>query len=173
MRPALISLAFLATSLQAQDLIQYDMEQLPIAMMELEGGDFFATLYEEAEPFQSMIVFNCTNCAAFTEVIAGVTADLDDIAPKLMADPNAFVAQFAGECQQTAPDCIAGTVTEAGLPGYSYAGRFDGTVVIEHNYFANGLVYHIYSAAPVAQIAQDNAVYMLEILTPLVTGQIQ
>lgn len=174
LRHAALALGVLTAPAAAQELLRFDMEQIPLADINLEGGLFIATLYEQEAPFSSVLVLECQDCEQPTEAVVGVQVPEPGADTHFRADPLSYLSQLNQDCHAVAVACQVTQATAGGLKGYAYVARYeDGLALVEQTYFSNGLRFVIIASGPSLEMNQANVATLLRIAGPYVSGQKQ
>lgn len=162
----------LAAPAAAEGLQRFDMAQLPLGNIELQGGEYIARLLEGTNPFKSQIFIECQNCARDTELLVGLSTASPDEAVDFYRNPEIFLDELNAVCLAQADTCEFTQSTVGGLKGYAYTGFYpDGLWVVEHVYFSNGLTFVINAIGPSLDIGKTNVATLIRAAGPYVTGE--
>ena len=161
----------LGTAVLASDLRPFDMENIPLAEINLQGGSFEAQLLEADAPFKSQLYLACTNCATDTNALVGVSAAPAQEVADFQADAAKFIGEIEAICVSRAERCDIGPMRTHGLEGYGYTAHFsDGYKIVEHIYYGTELMFIVNAVSISAEIAEANVQTLIDVAGPYVTG---
>ncbi len=156
----------------AQGLQRFDMSKIPLSEINLVGGSFAATLYENTSPFLSQLLIECQNCQRTTDALVGIVQDAQQDGRDFARDPQRFLDELNAVCLAQAESCQFSEATVGGMDGYAYVANFgDGISVVEHVYFSNELQFIVNASGPSVDISKQNVARLTQIAGPYVTGQ--
>lgn len=171
-RSMALALGVLAAPAAAQELLRFDMEQIPLADINLDGGLFIATLYEQETPFSSVLSLDCEDCIKPTNAIVGVQVPEPGADTHFRSNPLSYLSQINQDCHAVAEACHVSQASVAGFKGYAYVAQYaDGLFVVEQTYFSNGLRFVIIATGPSLEMNQANVATLLQVVGPYVSGQ--
>lgn len=170
---ALASKAAADTQGSAPAQFPIELAEVPIDPARLQGGAHHAQDISMDAMMGSRVVFDCLACDAPTQSLVSVRQESQGETFFFTADPTAHAQNVEDYCNTVAQDCKVHLVETDGLKGYGYTAMWDGQHLVEHSYFASGLVFVVSAQTDTAETAAANHAYLLDITIPYVTGDTQ